>query len=215
MEGGKMKLPVTANGLALGLAALLVLAGSAPAQQDTARAGMGMRRGHGMGMMMGQQMGRGMRMGGMHAGMRDRIGPPILLGLKEELGLSDEQVNRLEKIREEHRARVKSQTEKLREQRKTYREARVKGDWQALERLIDESARLRADLAKEMLRVERQSLAVLTDAQRQKVETWREGARLLGKQRMMHRQQMRMQMRGRGGMMGRGMHGRGGRPDRQ
>ncbi len=211
-----MKRSTASSGAALGLAVLLAIAGPALAQQDTARAGMGRGMGQGHGMMGGQMgMGMMMRMGGMHGGMsgmmRGHLGPPVLLGLKEELGLSDEQVGRLEKIRDEHRKRVRDQMKKLQSERKALREARRKGDWDALEKGIDEASRLRAEMAKEMLGVERRSLGVLTDAQRQKVETWREGARLLGAQWMKHRRQMRgmmMRMR-RGGTGGRGMHGPG------
>jgi Spy/CpxP family protein refolding chaperone len=210
-----MKIRVAANGLALGLAALLALAGTVPAQQDTAQAAPHVRgRGHGMGMGMGMMM----RGGGMGGFMRaDHVGPPLLLGLKDELGLSEEQVSRLEKIHEDHRALMKGQMEKLREHRETVGKARAERDWKALEKAIDESAELRAGLAKGILNVERQSLGVLTDAQREKFETWQEGARLLREQRMKHMRHMRGQgMRGRGmGEQGMQRHRRGARPESQ
>lgn len=210
-----MKIRIAANGLAAALAALLAFAGPGVAQQDTAQAapamrgrGMGMHgRGMGMGMMMqrrGMMGARGMGMG-MRAFMRgEHIGPPILLGLKDELGLSDEQVSRLEKIRDAHRAQMKSQMEALRNHREAVRKARVEGDWDALEKAIDEGAKLRAGVAKGILNIERQSLDVLTDAQRQKFQTWQEGARLLRQQRLEHWRQMHGQ-----GMRGQRMQGHG------
>ncbi|NIR97025.1 MAG: hypothetical protein GWN54_00125, partial [Gammaproteobacteria bacterium] len=74
----------------LALPALLVLAGTAWGQQDTTRAAPGIRarRGAHAGM-----MGRGFGAGGLR--MAAHAGPRVLLHLKGELELSDEQVRRL------------------------------------------------------------------------------------------------------------------------
>jgi hypothetical protein len=194
--------------LALPLFLSAAVAQSALAQQDTTQAGMRrMHRGmrmhadsamRGMGMRSMRSM-RGMqRMGGMRA-MRgaNHIGPHMLIGLKSELELTDDQVARLEKIGEDHRALMQAQMQNMQNLRESMLKARAENDFAALEKGIDEGAKLRSGMAKGMLNVEKQTLEVLSDAQQTKYETWQEGARLFRRQG----RQMREHMRG----MGRGM----------
>ncbi len=182
----RTRVPVLAT--ILGLVAVLAATGTAFAQADTAQAAQ-MRR-MGRGMMGGAHMMGRMAMRGPHTG------PRMLVNLKQELELSDDQVARLEAIHEEHQVLMQAQMERLREHREAAAEARAEGDYDALERLIDEGADLHKGMARGILDVERRSMAVLTDAQREKFDTWREGARLF------HRS-------GRHGMRGHGMRGRG------
>ena len=79
----------------------------------------------------------------------------------------------------------------MRDLRESLREARQARDWDALEKAIDEGAKLHSGMAKGLVNVERQSLEVLSDQQRQKYETWQEGARLFRRQGLRHRQEMR------------------------
>lgn len=166
---------------------------AASAKQDTAQAmqGMGIRH-----------------MGGMGAGMRQfmrggHVGPMMLLGVKEELGLSEDQVTRLQKIHEDHRALMQAQMKQLAEHREAMKKARQANDWDALEKGITDGSNLRAGVARGLLNVEKQAFEVLSAEQRTKFETWQEGARVLGRQRMLHRRGMR----DRGMMRGEGMRG--------
>ena len=125
------------------------------------------------------------------------LGPMMLIGVKEELGLSEQQVAQLEKIREDHHALMQAQMKQLADHREAMRKARENDDWDALQKGIDEGADLQAGIARGLLNVERQSLEVLTTDQRNKFETWREGLRVFGRERMQHRWEMRGQgMRG-------------------
>lgn len=165
-------------GLALVLPALL-LAGPASAQQDTAQTRprmmqRGMHRMHEGGMM--GQMGA-MRMGAAH------VGPRLLINFESELELSDDQVARLEKIRDEHHSVMQGMRENMVNLREKMSSARTENDWSALEELIDQRADLHAKMAKSHLDVERQSLDVLSADQRQKVETWQQGHRLFRRHR--------------------------------
>jgi len=162
--------------LSLALALPLVFAAPTLAQQDTTRAGQGMmmRRGMHQGMHQGgAMMGPGMmRMGANH------VGPGMLLNLKSELELNDQQVGQLTKLREDHHSLMQAMHQNMTDLRDKMIEARGDDDFSALEQLIDERAELHANMAKSRLNVERQALDVLSADQRQKVETWREGARL-------------------------------------
>lgn len=187
------RIPALATILALPI--LLAVSGAAQAQEEDTAQARGLRgwRGAHVGMM-GQ---RGFRAGGMlRAG---HIGPRMLLGLREDLELSEQQVERLEKLGEDHHALMQAQMERLREHREAVKQARAERDYDALERLIEEGAELQTGVARGLLNVERQSLEVLTDAQREKYETWREGAAIFGRQRLERWRQMR----------GHGMRGRG------
>jgi hypothetical protein len=208
-----MKSRIFAVGATLAAALFLAVAftQSAVAQQDTTQAGM--RRMHrgmrihadstmpGMGMRSMRGM-RGMqRMGGVRAmrGMHraGHVGPHMLIGLKGELELTDDQVGQLEKLAEGHHALMQAQMENIRDLAESMRTARAENDFEALEKGIDEGAKLRSGMAKGMLTLEKQTLEVLSDAQRTKFETWQEGAQLFRRQG----RQMREHMRG----MGRGM----------
>lgn len=196
---------------ALALPAVLAAADIASAQ-DTTQAQTPMRaRVHRMDMGGGMGMGFGAGMGGL---MRGHAGPAMLLGLKEELGLSAEQVGRLTQLRDEHHSLMQAQMQNVRELRTELREARVENDWDALESGIDRMAELHRGMAKGVLGVERQSLAVLDDQQRQKFETWQQGHRLFQRQGMRARQHMRGMMGGRGMRGMRPGGGPGGAPNR-
>jgi LTXXQ motif family protein len=205
-----MKTKITAAGAVLAVPALLLAIAAAPTfagsdasvlvPQDTAQARQarhGARRGHGMRMGSGkgmQGMGRrGMR--GMMGGIigADHVGPRILLGLKSELELTDDQVSRLEKIHEGHRTLRQTQMENLRELGESLRKARAARDWDAVSKAIDGGSRLRTETARGILNVERQSWDILNDAQRQKFDTWQEGARLFRQQRVRGMREMRSQ----------------------
>jgi Spy/CpxP family protein refolding chaperone len=182
-----------ALGISLALAIVLTSADTALAQQDTtsavrrARMGAQLHRGArpGRAMMRGAAFGAQGRMGAGHLGAR------MLIGLKDELQLTDDQVGQLEKIHEGHRSLMQAQMQNMGELRESMREARQARDWEALEKAIDEGAKLHTGMAKGRLNVERQSLEVLNDEQRQKFETWQEGARLFRRQGLRHRQEMR------------------------
>jgi hypothetical protein len=123
----------------------------------------------------------------------------MLLGFKEELELSEEQVGRLEQIGEDHQALMDAQMERLREHREAMQQARADSDYDALERLIEEGAELQTGVARGLLEVERGSLDVLTDAQREKYTAWREGIEIFRRQqRDRWRQDRDRGMRGRG-----------------
>ncbi len=166
------------------------------AQQDTTQAGqVGPRRGMRGGWMRGGRgFGRAPGFAAMH------VGPHRLLGLREELGLSEDQVSRLEKIHEGHQSLMQTQMQQLRALQDSLREARVRNDYAALEKGIDDRAKLEVGIAKGRLNVERQSLEVLNDEQRRKFETWQEGVRVFRRQWLERRHEMRGQ-----GMRGRGM----------
>lgn len=182
-----MNIRLATFGLALALPLLSSTVGVASAQeaqsaqQDTAQTwrGRGMRRAAEAGLPARQFMRGG------HAG------PLMILGAKEELGLSEEQVAQLEKIREEHHSLMQAQIKQLSDHREAMRKARAEDDWDALQEGIEEGANLHAGIARGLLNVERQSLDVLSADQRGKFETWQEGVRVLGRQRMQHRQTMR------------------------
>ncbi len=169
--------------------------GSAWAQQDTTQADQvvprrGARRMGPRAGMRGARMGRGLQAGPGHTG------PRMMLGLKSELGLSDAQVGRLEKIHEDHRALMESSRSQLQAVHESLAKARQERDYDAMEKGIDELGKLRMAMAKSGLNVERQSLGVLNDAQRQKLETWQEGARLLRQQRAQRWQEWRGERQG-------------------
>ncbi|NIN72583.1 MAG: hypothetical protein GTO46_11820 [Gemmatimonadetes bacterium] len=183
----------------LTLPALLAVSGVALGQeQDTTQTrGMRARRGVHAGMM-GQRMGQRI-LGRVVMRGAGHVGPHMLLGLKEELELSEEQVSRLEQIGEDHRALMQAQMERLSEHREAMQEARAESDYDALERLIEEGGELHTGVARGLLNVERQSLEVLTDAQREKYTAWREGVEIFRRhQRDRWRQDRDHGMRGRG-----------------
>ncbi len=193
-----MNKKIAALGLAAAVALSLAAADEARAQdpgsvtavgQDTTRAGQA-RRGpraggwYGRAMLPGGARGAGFMRGG-------GFGPRMMVGLKDELGLSEDQVGRLEKIHEDHRALMQAQMQNLRDLAVKTREAREQRDWDALEKAIDERAKLQTGIARGLLNVERQSLEVLSDEQRQKYEAWEEGARLFRRQDLRHWREMR------------------------
>ncbi len=124
---------------------------------------------------------QGMCMGPGMPGMMgpEHMGPGILLALKDELELTDDQVSRLERIRQDHHALMEGMRKNMEELHESMVKARSERDWSALESAIGAMAGLQAGMAKSHLNVERESLQVLNESQRQKLETWEEGARLL------------------------------------
>jgi hypothetical protein len=132
----------------------------------------------------------------------------MLLGFKEELELSDEQVGRLEQIGEDHQALMQAQMERLSAHREAMQQARAESDYDALARLIEEGAELQTGVARGLLEVERGSLDVLTDAQREKYTAWREGIEIFRRQQRDRWRQDRDR-----GMRGRGMRQRQRQPE--
>jgi hypothetical protein len=123
----------------------------------------------------------------------------MLLGLKEELELSEQQVSQLEQLGEGHQALMQAQMERLQEHREAVQQARAESDYDALERLIEEGAELQTGVARGLLNVERESLDVLTEAQREKYTAWREGIEIFRRQqRDRWRQDRDRGLRGRG-----------------
>ena len=113
-----------------------------------------------------------------------RGGIGMLLNFKEELKLSDDQVSQLEKIRSEHSVYMQERSEELRELRSSMRDARGQEDWDALEQAIDEHADLRSEIAKSLLRVNRETQAALTAEQKATLDNWRQGYRLFNRELM-------------------------------
>jgi Spy/CpxP family protein refolding chaperone len=193
---------------------LAVPAGAQEAEQDSAEVRQAPRGMMHRGMMHRGMMHRGMgQMGqpggaGMGAMMgAGHVGPRLLIGLKDELELSDEQVARLEGVRESHHALMTGLREQLVKQHEALREARGADDYDAMDAAIEEAGRLRTQMTRSHIDVERQTLAVLDDDQRARLDTWQEGVRLFRRQGM----QMRRHM-GEGDGPGGQMHRRRHRP---
>jgi Spy/CpxP family protein refolding chaperone len=200
-----MRIPTVA---AVALAALLTVPATGAAQEADQDTTAQMRRAH-RGMM--HQVGRQGRMGmhGMRQGARQmrmgarmgsaHLGPHFLIGLKDDLELTEQQVTQLEGVHTSHQALMTGMHEQMQKQAEALAEARKADDFDAMESVIDEISRLRTAQAKSFIDVERQTLGVLTDEQRQQFDTWKEGAAVFRRQGM---RQMRMHMEGEG----EGMH---------
>jgi Spy/CpxP family protein refolding chaperone len=143
--------------------------------------GMSMRGMRGMRSMQGRRMGMGGSMHGM-VGF-NHVGPRMFIGLKDELGLTDDQVGQLEKIHEGHHSLMMAQQEALTKQREATAKAQAVRDWDAVETSIDEGTKILNGMQKGLVQVERQTWDVLTAEQREKFDTWQEGARLMQRQR--------------------------------
>jgi Spy/CpxP family protein refolding chaperone len=156
--------------------------------QDSVLPGRGMplRGPRGMASMRGIGMGARGMFGFNH------VGPRMLIGLRDELGLTDDQVSQLEAIQEGHHSLMMAQQEALKVQREAGAEARAERDWAAVEASIDEGTNVLSGMLKGLVQVERQTWDVLTVDQREKFSTWQEGARLMQRQR---RQGLRSEMR--------------------
>ena len=131
--------------------------------------------------MQGMRMGMGGSMHGM-VGF-NHVGPRMFIGLKDELGLTEEQVGQLEKIHEGHHSLMMAQQEALKKQREAGAKAQAERDWAAVEASIDEGTKILNGMQKGLVQVERQTWDVLTGEQREKFDTWQEGARLMQRQR--------------------------------
>ena len=172
--------------------------------QDTAQAGqmrmrMRVHQDSAMGVrrmpMRGMRMNRGGAMGGMF-GFR-HVGPRMFIGLKDELELTEEQVSQLEKIHEGHHSLMMAQQEALAKQREAGAKAQAERDWATVEKSIDEGTKVLNGMLRGLVEVERQTWDVLTAEQREKFNTWQEGARLMQQQRwqgMRRGMQRRMRM---------------------
>lgn len=147
--------------------------------------GGGMHGGMG-GAMMGHSMMRADMMG--HGMMTGTFAPQFLLGLRDELGLSDDQAARLEETQDELRSAMQARAQELHDLHDSLMQARENEDWGALEDGIDRAAELQAELAKARVESARETLAVLSAEQRQKLESWRQGA-------LMYRQGMQGMLR--------------------
>jgi len=140
-----------------------------------ARGMRGMRSMHGM------QMGMGGAMRGMSGS--NHVGPRMFIGLKDELGLTDEQVSQLETLHEGHHSLMMAQQEALKKQREAGAKAQAERDWDAVEESIDEGTKILNGMQRGLVQVERQTWDVLTVEQRETFDTWQEGARLMQRQR--------------------------------
>jgi len=150
---------------------------------------MGMRGAKRMQGMHSMHRGMGAGMGSM-LGL-SHVGPRMFLNLKSELALTEDQVSQLEKIHEGHHSLMMAQMESLQTLHESGRKAQAERDWDAVDEAIDEAAKVRNGMAKGLVNVERQSWDVLSDAQHEKFDTWKEGARLFRHQRMEGRRMMR------------------------
>jgi len=174
------------------LAASLVALPSAVAAQDSARgpeqgrhgahAGPGRGHGHGGGRMHGARFG----------------GPAArLLAQRSELGLSNDQVERLEAIRTKYEARNRPLVEKLRaahgERPRVRDSAGVRERRQRFEATPELKTTMEA-LKKNREEASKESMAVLTSAQRERVEQRMEERR----ERMKERKEQRQERRGQG-----------------
>ncbi|KPK81070.1 MAG: hypothetical protein AMS25_07885 [Gemmatimonas sp. SM23_52] len=184
-----MNIRVAALGLTLALALVLSTSEVAVAQ---ARQRAPRSRARALAVPLGQH-GMGLRARALTG--PGHVGPGLLLRLKSELELSNEQVGRLEKLQEDHGTAMETMRDRLAEMRESFAKARSERDWDALENAIDEFARLGAERAKSFLSLERESLGLLNDEQREKLDTLQGAARLLREQRFHRWQDMR---RGRG-----------------
>jgi len=141
---------------------------------------MGMRSWRGMRSMQGMRMRQGMTLRGMSG--FNHVGPRMFIGLKDELALTEEQVNQLEKIHEGHHSLMMAQQEALKKQREAGAKAQAERDWEAVEASIDEGTKVFNGMLKGLVQVERQTWDVLSADQREKFNTWQEGARLMRRQ---------------------------------
>ncbi|MBI3790580.1 MAG: Spy/CpxP family protein refolding chaperone [Gemmatimonadetes bacterium] len=169
--------------------------GAPPADTGAVARGPRMPGGMGPGMMGGGMMGPGMMMRGPMGG------PPaaMLARMKTPLGLSDEQVKRLETLAAQQRTALEPNVGAMLRARADLADARKgEGDLAATRRALEKMAALRIDGTIAHLKAMQETRAVLTAEQREKLVAFR-GA-------------MRGRMRGmRGGPGGpMGMHGPGG-----
>ncbi len=193
--------------LALAIACVFVLPGVSRAQRHMHQGQMQQDR------MQQGQMQHGMMMGQGMMGMMGMMqpGPSFLLEQKDALDLSDEQVQRLEELKNElsefhqaHMSRVGPLHEQAREA--LHGEQPDLGAYEsALKSLADEHVQMQVEMA----RVSQEAMAVLTETQRSNVHF---GLRLMHgmRQQMMRQGQMMQRMMERmmqGGMMESGQGG--------
>ncbi|HEY7878254.1 MAG TPA: Spy/CpxP family protein refolding chaperone [Gemmatimonadaceae bacterium] len=124
-----------------------------------------------------------------------------LLGMRTQLGLTDDQVARLEALSTAQRQALAPQMPAELRVRADLMEAMQKDNLDAAHTAIDRMAKMRADAQFARLKAARDARDILTDAQRTKLQQFR-GAMMRG--RMMRGGMMRRGMM-RGGMMNGGM----------
>jgi Spy/CpxP family protein refolding chaperone len=117
---------------------------------------------------------------------------------REELELTDQQVDQIETMRTEHQLAMIDRRAELQKAELRLRKLMQEGD--APERdvnaAIDEVARLRADMQKARYQQHQQMLSVLTDAQRDKLEQLMEERHDTRREFRQERRQMRDDMQG-------------------
>jgi len=152
-------------------------------QGPNAAGSMGMARGMMMGGMMGQgMMGSGMmQMMGQGMGMMATGGPgaTAILRMREALDLSDDQVSRLEKIREDLQATVGPQMTAMMSTQSAVAQA-LQGetpDFNAYQQSLQAAANIMVQTHVAMARSQVDARNVLTPEQRQKLQT--QGLRML------------------------------------
>jgi hypothetical protein len=187
---------------------LALSAGAAGAQQTTtpparpqpARGAMQAR-------MAAQPHARMARRGGQHAMMR-RGGSPAerLLGLRTQLGLTSDQVARLQALEASPNGATASRSADRLRARADLMEATQKGDMNAAHAALDRIAKMRSDAEFAKLKTRHDVQAVLTADQKAKLKQFRGAARRGGGG------QMRMRARGGRGTRPGGAPGFGGGP---
>lgn len=124
----------------------------------------------------GPGSGAGCGMHGDRPMMRGHAGEPGLLGLREELGLSDQQVEDIEQLQIDNRMTMIDRRAEMQKAQLRLRTLMRDGDAAESEvsAAIDDLARLRADMQKAQYRQHQQVLSVLSEAQQEKLKQLRE-----------------------------------------
>jgi Spy/CpxP family protein refolding chaperone len=157
------------------MAASLTLAGALYAQPDD-RGGM---RGYGRGEGRGCEEGRGMGPGeGRGMGPRHFFGDPARM--QEELGLTDEQVNKISAINLEHRKQMLTMREQIDPKRTHLRKLLLEEnvDLGQVRQLLKEIADLQVEVRMLRIRHRMEIEKVLTTEQRSKLRAERESMRM-------------------------------------
>lgn len=151
------------------------------------------------------QAQRGPRMGGEPAAGPRGAGVEMILRQREQLQLTEGQVQQLDQIREEAVQRRTAHQAEMAELRSKVMAGEMKPEE------LRQSMQARRDAATEVATQQREKVeAVLTDAQKQKIEEWRSQARAFRMGRMSAMRGGRPGMMGRRGFRG-GYPGMGGR----
>lgn len=122
------------------------------------------------------QMGGAMPRPGMRPGMRMRMGggpAGALLGLRTQLGLSADQVARLEALQKSQAASLRPRSSDALRARADLMDAEQKGDLNAAHAVIDRMAKQRADQQFARLEARKSAADILTADQKAKLEQFR------------------------------------------